>query len=273
MKEMPSLDDLMLFLAVADNGGLAGAARLTGRSVPTLSRRMQQLERVLEQVLFSRGKQGYILTAQGRVLRENLSEFQGIERDLRKVLEHTPCPQVRITAGSWTALFLAQNLPRFWNQTCAWVPDFMESTVPLDIARRGADIGLRNAPPEQPWLAGRRTRRVTYAVYARSIEVKGFLGLSERVRQTPSAKWVWDTYREDISITATNPRMLLDLACAGAGLVVLPCFVGETVQELQQIGERIEALSHEEWLVCHHEARHDRVIRDALDRLSELLCS
>ncbi len=47
MKVAPSLDEVALFLAVADAGGLTGASRTTGASLPTLSRRMAELERAL----------------------------------------------------------------------------------------------------------------------------------------------------------------------------------------------------------------------------------
>lgn len=63
-----SLDDLAAFLAIADTSGLAGAARATGISQPTLSRHMQRLESNLGKRLFLRGAKGYALTAEGRAL-------------------------------------------------------------------------------------------------------------------------------------------------------------------------------------------------------------
>ena len=56
-------DDLHLFLAVAREGGLSPAARLTGRSAATLGRRMLALERSMGRELFVRHERGYELTA------------------------------------------------------------------------------------------------------------------------------------------------------------------------------------------------------------------
>ncbi len=58
-------DDLRLFLAVAREGGLAAASASTGKSPPTLGRRMLALERRLGLELFERLPRGYALTDQG----------------------------------------------------------------------------------------------------------------------------------------------------------------------------------------------------------------
>ena len=47
-------DDLRLFLAVAREGGLAAAAEKSGKSAPTLGRRMLALEQRIGQELFKR---------------------------------------------------------------------------------------------------------------------------------------------------------------------------------------------------------------------------
>lgn len=65
MEDTPKLDDLRLFLAVADAGGLAGAQKATGTPSPTLSRRMAKLERQMGLRLFERGARGYTLTKRG----------------------------------------------------------------------------------------------------------------------------------------------------------------------------------------------------------------
>jgi DNA-binding transcriptional LysR family regulator len=65
----------------------------------------------------------------------------------------------------------------------------------------------------------------------------------------------------------------VDLAVAGVGRVVMPTFVARDVPGLKQVGPIIPELSHDEWLVCHHEARHDAPIRAALEAVATLLTS
>ena len=56
-------DDLQLFLNVATEGGLSGAALRTGLSAPTIGRRMLTLERTTGRTLFVRSQQGYRLSS------------------------------------------------------------------------------------------------------------------------------------------------------------------------------------------------------------------
>ena len=79
-EDLPPLDDLALFLAVADTGGLAAAARMTGVPLPTLSRRMAELERRTARRLFLRGKKGYALTAEEWEARRD--ELMAVRDDL-----------------------------------------------------------------------------------------------------------------------------------------------------------------------------------------------
>jgi len=61
-------DDLKLFHIVATEGGLAGAASLTGISAPTIGRKMLFLERTMGRTLFIRSQQGYKLAPDGVIL-------------------------------------------------------------------------------------------------------------------------------------------------------------------------------------------------------------
>lgn len=272
MKQALPLDDVALFLAIADAGGLASAAHLTGVSAPTLSRRMTALEQYVGQRLFERGPRGYTLTSEGR----SLLEEAALVRDAAAALDRWQAraerrPRVRITAGLWTSRFLATHIHEFWSERSGWIPEFLASNVTVDIARREADIGIRNHRPEQAWLAGRRTRTITYAVYASAPEVQGYVTLNDQAITPPSDRWLHTNFAEDIVTTASDPRLLLDLALAGVGRVVMPCMAGDTVAGLVRLSDQIDDLTHEEWLVCHHEARHDPPIRAALDAVTELL--
>ncbi|WIY27455.1 hypothetical protein [Parasedimentitalea psychrophila] len=178
---------------------------------------------------------------------------------------------VRITAGSWTSCFVARRLGPVWRDRSIWRPVFIEAAAKLDIARRGTDIGIRNKRPDQHWLAARRTGTVEYAAFAISAEVRGFVALSQTEVQTPSAIWLRQHHAGEIVSTAGAPRLLADLAVAGVGKVVLPYFEEQDIESLQQVGPVIGALTHAEWLVRHHEARHDAPVRAALDVVAQVL--
>jgi len=217
---------------------------------------MRALEGQLGCQLFERGPQGYSLTAYGRAL---LDETEGLRAEARRVrqLATEPAPvEVRITAGSWTSAYLAALLPGGFGAT----------------GHRPARCGYRHPQPATASkLAGRRAARISYAEYALSDRVQGYVALREGAVATPSSAWVRAQHGEDITVTASTPRLLADLACAGAGRVVLQRFAALLFPVLQWVSPEIGALAHEERLVSHHEALHDPPLRTALDSLAAVL--
>ena len=79
-------DDLKLFLAVARTGGLSAASHATGKSAPTLGRRMQALERATGEELFHRQARGYELTEQGNALLIKLTDLETPDHAARQVI-------------------------------------------------------------------------------------------------------------------------------------------------------------------------------------------
>lgn len=277
LKTAPKLDDYMLFLAVADGGGLVGAEQATSTPSPTLSRRMTALERTLGKRLFERGARGYTLTSDGRALAAEVEHLRAAAQHLAAFNATQTRPLVRITAGHWTTQYIARHFGEVWSQDASlvpsvpWVPELVSSDAMVDIARREADIGIRNRRPDQTWLAGRRTARIAYAEFARGPEVTGYITLPESLATTPSKRWLRHNKPDEIVSTASDPRAEADLAIGGIARVILPIFAGRAMPELVQVSPEIDALTHEEWLVSHHDARHDPPIRAALDAIGTLL--
>ncbi|SPF77934.1 LysR family transcriptional regulator [Pseudoprimorskyibacter insulae] len=268
----PSLDDLELLAAIAEAGGLAEAARRLNIPLPTASRRMAKLEQQIGRPLFLRGKAGYALTAQGRAFVAELGDLPALRQRSNQWLarDHGPA-QVRITAGFLTSRHLARTLSPALCQSGNWLPCFIPSNAKLDLARREADIGIRNAAPDHPWLARQKLRQVTYAIYGLSEAVTGYVSLPATGPLPKSQRWLHDTHGGQITTTASDTRLCLDLALSGFGRIILPCFAGDAEPGLTRLTAPIEALSHDEWLVTHNDARHDPAIRTAIKAITGLL--
>ncbi|WP_179380440.1 LysR family transcriptional regulator [Jannaschia marina] len=265
-------NDLALFAAVARHGTLAGAAEETGTSSATLSRRMTAFERQIGKRLFLHGNAGYAVTAEGRALMDQVKRMEATAIDIgRWRASGSTRVRVRISAGVWTAMRLAQNLSAFWSPEADWIPEFVQCHRMMDLARREIDIGIRNARPEQPWLAGRRTGETTHSVYAVSEDIEAWIGGSFETAPLPSEQWVARTHGAAIVTTANEPALRLALAEAGMGRIVLPDFIGLRRPTLRRLSDPIAELTREEWLVAHHEARHEPGIRAALDALATFL--
>ena len=264
--------DFGLFAAVARAGSLAGATRETGLSQATLSRRMTALEQRTGRRLFVHGASGYTPTAEGRALLERAKKMEAAARDIAHwSAEQSGPPRVRISAGTWTSDYLARTLSEYWSPKSTWTPEFVSCNRDMDIERREVDIGVRNRRPTHPWLAGRRTGRVTHAAYATSEQVTGWIGPSDDTATLPSEAWTVAHHGREMTAVSNEPQIRMALARSGAGRVVLPTFAGDAIPDLVRVSDVIDALTSEEWLVCHQDTRHDPPIRAALNAIAGAL--
>jgi len=257
-------NDLAAFLAIAQHGGLTAAAREIGSSAPTLGRRMRALERSLGRELFIRRTHSYDLTEEGARLRADLLPAEATIA--AATVPHTPdhLPTVRVAAGTWTMLALVQVLPSLIGTPADLRLRLLQGEAKLSIPRREAAIGFRSSRPRAQGLAGRLLRKVTFAPYA----VDGAPAEWIVVRaDTPSAQWVVEQCAQAIAVETDAPRLAMDLALQGMGRVVLPTFLGDKDARLVRVGEEIDALSHDQWLVTHDQDRHLPEVRRVLDRI------
>ncbi|MEO0918140.1 MAG: LysR family transcriptional regulator [Pseudomonadota bacterium] len=262
-------NDLAYFSAIARLGSLARAAHDLGVSQATLSRRMKAFEAALGRRLFLHGADGYTLTTDGAALAQKTVHMEEAARQIDQWRDAAKGPVcVRISAGTWTAMDLAENVQAYWDPEASWLPEFVYCDHDLDIARREVDIGLRNRCPEQPWVARRRIGEVTFAEYGAHEDVQGWIGSAWGATMTPSALWVKANYGDRIVTKANSPHLARALARAGIGRVVLPMFIGERTDGLIRLSDEIAALRSVQWLVSHHEARNEPPIRAALDAIA-----
>ncbi|NMG41601.1 LysR family transcriptional regulator [Chelativorans sp. ZYF759] len=269
-------DDLRLFLAVARHGGLTGAAREQASSAATVGRRMLALERAIGRPLFMRRQTGYELTDDGRNL---LARAQAMELGARTIADWLEAEGqrsvVRISAGTWTANFLAANFARLWRPDDPFRIAFKTTEARLDIAHREVEIGVRNAQPDSPNLAARRTVEVAHAPFrARSLvpaRRDEWVAISPEDATTRSARWL--SGRSDVVMAAwaNTPRTLHDLIRAGVGKGVLPCFAGDRDADLERAGAEIAELREWQWLVMHNDDRHRPDVRTVIDRMVALV--
>ncbi len=260
-------DDLRLFLAVAREGGLAAAAGSTGKSAPTLGRRMLALEQRLGQELFVRLPRGYALTENGQALLKKATGLKDRIDPIANAAGVNKSRPVKISAGTWVTCLLSRHVAELINDTPVTL-QFISADHVLDIAHREAVIGIRNQRPSQISLAGRQTTKIRFAVYSSNSHVEHWARV---LGDTPSAHWVKERIGESPCIEISNPRNALDMAVAGAVKAVLPTFIGNMTPGLKQLSDDIKELEHMQWLVTHHEERHLPEVRLVVDRIHEIL--
>jgi DNA-binding transcriptional LysR family regulator len=272
-----SWDDLRLFLDVARLGGLSAATQTSGLSAATLGRRVTTLERQVGEPLFLRSQTGYRLTPAGEELLLRAEEVEAAMLSLKRWKDGAIGERVvRVSAGPWTSSFLARNIAAIWTAADRFGLELVTANAKVDIGRRHADIGIRNQRPTEPFLAGRLIGRVAYGLYARPELISGvaagyFVGVAGEGAQTHSARWLHARHADRIATRGNDAMSVLDLVAAGAGMSVFPCFIGDADPRLARMAGTIPELETEQWLVCHHEERHNPAVRTVTDRIAALM--
>lgn len=271
-------DAYQLFLAVARQGGLTAAAETTGLSAATLGRRMVELEQALGRELFLRSQTGYRLTSDGSQLLEHLAELEAGSRRIADWRGGTAGQSlVRISLGTWIAWLLCQNMSLIRTPRDEFRIDLNVAEQRARLSHREADIGIRAFEPEESNLAAMPAGEVAYASYkARNREWKGpepWIAVDDENAVSAYLRWPRQQAAERVSVIVNRPRSLRDLIRAGAGVGVLPCFVGDLDPRLERAGNEIPELRHRQWIVMNNDDRHRSDVRAVADRLSRLLKS
>ncbi|WP_157018567.1 LysR family transcriptional regulator [Mesorhizobium xinjiangense] len=268
-------NDLQVFIAVADGGGLSAAASTLGSSPATVGRRMVALEQAVGRPLFVRRQTGYTLTADGRALLQRARSMAAGAHTIEEWLEAEGRRSVvRVSAGTWAANFFAENFSRLWTPDDPFRIAFKASEAELDIAHREVEIGIRNRQAESGNLASRKTADVAFAPFrARGRSAAGpdeWVAIAPEHAATRSARWVNAHPALNVVAWANAPRTLGDLIRAGTGIGVLPCFAGDRDPLLERAGDLIDELHDGQWIVVHNDDRHRPDVRRVIDRIVAL---
>lgn len=271
--QMTDWDDLRFVLAAAREGGFSGAARALGVNHATVSRRIAGLEARLGVRLFDRLPRGIVPTAAGEraleTARRAEAEMLGLAQDL--------AGRDRALAGPLTVtapqLLIAVHLAGVFAAYGARHPG-VELTVnasnaPLNLHRREADVAIRVSNAPEDTLVGRRASGQRRAFYL----ARGYLDAHRAAIEAPGAEtgldclafqWWEDGVPE--ALTALHPRSRVamrfdDMVAlhaavrAGAGVGLLPCFLGDSDADLIRL-PGIEPIPYLDiWVVTHPSLR------------------
>lgn len=283
-----SWDDLRLFAAIAAEGSLSAAARRLGVSQPTMGRRLQALEQAVGGKLLERAGQQYVLTARGAELLplvEHLVEAGlAIER-ARPDFAETATGLVRVSAGPWNSRFLARRLPELLADLPGISLELLSGYSFANLARREADIAIRNRRPVEGKLVRRALPDPAYALFAakdyvaqnpaamsaaRNRECR-WISLDEGQVHAASVRWIERHIDRPADIRCSNSANILDAIIGGAGIGIVPCWAGHEEPDLVQLSAPLEDYETDGlWLVVHEDLRNRPRVRLVADRIAAL---
>ena len=279
---MLSWDDFRYVKAIAEARSLAGAADDLGVNHSTVFRRLAQIEQQLGSRLFERGRAGYALTACGEQMVE-LAERMGEDiisferrvtgQDLR------PSGELRVTTSDVLLLHLLNDVLIGFRRAYPEITlDIVVSNQRLNLTKRDADVAVRATYHNPDPLAGIRIARIAWAVFgaaalaaepfdpARDSRRHDWIAFADAASIARAAKWLKEHADERRIVYKINTMIgLAEAAAGGAGLVLLPCYVGTAVPGLAQLSPPLPELEGELWLLTHPDLRNTARVRAFLD--------
>jgi DNA-binding transcriptional LysR family regulator len=283
-------DDLHVFLAVARAGQLARAATALGVDATTVGRRLRRLETELGQTLFEQSRQGQTLTEAGERL---AARAEAIERQVREIEagaqgggELSGSIRVSVSEGFGT-WFVAHHLPAFAAAHPRLRIDLVASSGFLNPSRREADVAILLARPRKGPLFTRKLTDYSLRLYASRawLAEHGPVERKSDLRRHPLVGYVPDLlyapelrYLREIDpeleprVRSTSINAQYRLVAAGAGIAVLPCFIGDADPELVRLLDAV-VVRRSFWLVTHADTRRAGRVGAFVGWLTDLVAS
>ena len=276
---------LKLFLAIAENGTLTGAAKDLEVNHSTVFRRLNAFEDEIGGRLFERLSHGYELTTMGEELLISAKKISGSFDELERHVvgkDIQPKGTVKITAPNNIAYrYLSRYLTTFNENYPDIRIELLISNLELNMTNRQADIAVRATPAPPEHLVGRKVRTLKWSVYGSNIYEKKH-GLPKKIKQLNShvligaaggAKhlaayaWLDKNHSHNISIRCDEITAMAAFVEAGQGLAILP--------DDQQRAEIIKLFtfdtgeSSDLWLLTHPDLRHVERIKLVMQHLAK----
>lgn len=278
-------DDLQFFLAVARAGQLSRAARQLRTSHVTVGRRIDRLEASLKTRLFERTPRGYGLTASGERL---VTMAERIEQETGRLQEqvagtaslHGPI-RLNMPEGI-SGFFCTEILGEFTARFPAISLELVSIQQVLSLSRKVTDLAILLDPPKAgPYWSGKLTdyglglyASPAYLDAAPPIGARQdlvgqvFLGYIDEMLFTPGLDYLGDVHPGiQPQFQASSIFNQLAAARQGAGITVLPHYLGRRYPDLTPVLPGEVELVRSYWMTCHRDLRsapRERAIIDFL---------
>lgn len=233
-----------MFVSVVQAGSLSAAAEKINVPLPTLSRRIRELERELKVQLLERSSRGIKLTEPGSRLYEHAS--RGIEA-LNEAQQAVMSDEARLKGR--LRLSLPPAFEPWWELLGAFQQRYPEITLSVfsterrvDLVQDGIDVALRVGTIVHESMVARRMIRYRHVLVAAPalLERLGAPKSVDDLRGYPCAAWTTDfnarnvwrlgevVFEPKVVLSTNDYALLRSRAVAGQILTELPPFLART---------------------------------------------
>ncbi|MFO0548742.1 MAG: LysR family transcriptional regulator [Polyangiaceae bacterium] len=281
-------DDLRFVLTLARLGSLVRAGKSLGVDHTTVGRRVDAAEAALGVRLFTRTPAGYVPTADAEHLLEPMRKVEesvlALERRAHPARDAVE-GAVRVTSPeTFGASYLAPKLAGLRSRHPGLSIELDPRGDVLDLGRREAEVAVRFFRSSAADLVVRRAGEVRYGLYAsesylaehpvvsqKDLARHALLGVPEA--DAPESRWLARLAPgARLAFSSTLSLALLGAARAGAGVAVLPRYLGDPEPALRHL-PMPHAPAEPIWLTVHRDLRRTPRIRAVLDYLVAALAA
>ncbi len=278
-------ETIRTFASLARLGSASMAARELGVSHSTVARRIDALEGETGLRLFSRGANGYSLTADGERLAATALAMGELAQCLAsriQGLEEASRDRLVVSVPGNEIIALGEALVAYLQAEPNIEVEVISASLFSDLDKAEADLVLRmtNRPPEH-WVGG-RLLDIHYAPYAH----RDCLPKSRRVSMAELDWLAWSIGSEGMDMAAwlqsaapgvrvrarSNAIWVIrDLIRAGAGASFLPRHIGDALPELVPLDDLGLSFHMGFWWLTREDLRHSSKIKGFVNHLKASL--
>jgi DNA-binding transcriptional LysR family regulator len=291
----PGWDLYRSFLAALNAGSLSGAARALRLTQPTIGRHIEELEKALGTVLFTRSQHGLQPTDAAIELAPYAEAMAASSAALRRAASggaQEVRGTVRLSASEVMGVeVLPPMLARLRQRHSQLALELVVSNEMSDLLRRDVDLAVRHVRPTQIGLVARKTGAVVLGLHAHrrylaahgsprsladlmkhgSHALIGFDAETPSVRSLQARGMVFT--REAFALRTDNDLAHLAAIRAGFGIGVCQAPLGRRCSDLVRLLPRQFAFDLEIWLVLHENLRTSPRLRAVFDHLGNDLAA
>jgi DNA-binding transcriptional LysR family regulator len=273
-------NNLHVLVAVAQEGSLAGAARVLGVNHATISRRIAALEAEVGAGLVRRLARSTPLTEKGRQIADLAMDMAArarqIER-LTKLQANRISGSVRLSAPP---SMLSETLMPGLAGVLQAHPDLRLELVAdsriTSLEQGEADIAVRLTEPQSPQIIARKLGEITYGLFGATGHIEQpeaawqFIGAGPDLAHTPAQTWLAAfAAGRPFSVMSSDPHVQKSAAEAGLGIALLPDRIARQSPSLRRAHASAPP-ARVAWLVMHPDLQNAPAVRIVAEAIASI---
>ncbi|GAB5101088.1 LysR family transcriptional regulator [Caballeronia sp. HLA56] len=273
--------DMRIFLALGRYGSLSAAARALRVNHATVARRVQSLEESVGQKLVERRPEGYVLTPAGENALQVAATMESAAQTMRPAGSIDDGGKfrglVRINAPPALAQgFLLARLTQLAESYPGIDIDLATNLRSVSLERHKADIAVRVGRLVDADLIAKSLGSMAFGFYGATAhceraergEPPVFVSFNEESADMPGTSWLTQHFSQSrVSFRAENHILQAIAARDGAGLALLPHYLGRALPGLNPCSLSPLPPARDMWLLIRKQDRNVPTIRAVMQHL------